>query len=298
MNQVGIIATQRITKTTHKMRPKEGFMSINVLKWNNSIWKNLCPYLLKTDGNEVNVNNGGIIFENYWQGSKVYETIYPIEIYTHHTKKGNSEYLLFKYVTEQSEGDPVFNDEEFNRDTYNKWKNAVWKCPNPLRYPNHKIHTKETQFSLLIDKDGNELRLDYLTARKQIYMNEYIRLIKQTTEYKLLLNYLYIGKNLLIGELDVPSNGKNSYYGQDCDEKNNCIMSLPKLELLLNDPSEAFGHGLCLAYALLKDLENNVRPSVELEVTDNDTCKALKNNGANCTNKIKENGLCGVHKNY
>jgi hypothetical protein len=31
-------------------------------------------------------------------------------------------------------------------------------------------------------------------------------------------------------------------------------MSIAKLELLLNDASEAFGHGLCLAYSLLLDL--------------------------------------------
>ena len=33
-------------------------------------------------------------------------------------------------------------------------------------------------------------------------------------------------------------------------------MSTEKLELLLNDTSEAFGHGLCLAYSLLVDLQS------------------------------------------
>jgi hypothetical protein len=33
-------------------------------------------------------------------------------------------------------------------------------------------------------------------------------------------------------------------------------MSIDKIEALLNDTNEAFGHGLRLAYSLLIDLEN------------------------------------------
>jgi hypothetical protein len=51
----------------------------------------------------------------------------------------------------------------------------------------------------------------------------------------------------------VPANGKKGEYGKDSDEDNICILSLEKLKILMNDPSEAFGHGLCLAYALLQD---------------------------------------------
>ena len=38
--------------------------------------------------------------------------------------------------------------------------------------------------------------------------------------------------------------------GKDCNEDDICILSLEKLEILM---SEAFGHGLCLAYALFQD---------------------------------------------
>ena len=41
----------------------------------------------------------------------------------------------------------------------------------------------------------------------------------------------------------------------DCND-NICNMSIEKLELLLNDTSEPFGHGLCLAYSLLIDLQS------------------------------------------
>lgn len=33
-------------------------------------------------------------------------------------------------------------------------------------------------------------------------------------------------------------------------------MNIKKIKKLLNDDNEAFGHGLCLAYALLKDVNH------------------------------------------
>ena len=55
--------------------------------------------------------------------------------------------------------------------------------------------------------------------------------------------------------MDVPAKNKKGHYGKDCDYNNICNLSIEKLESLLNDPSEAFGHGLCLAYSLLIDLQ-------------------------------------------
>ena len=55
--------------------------------------------------------------------------------------------------------------------------------------------------------------------------------------------------------MDVPSKNKKGEYGIDCNDNNICNMSIDKLEILLNDTNEAFGHGLCLAYSLLLDLQ-------------------------------------------
>lgn len=57
--------------------------------------------------------------------------------------------------------------------------------------------------------------------------------------------------------MDVPANNKKGTFGMDCDENNICYMNLDKLNILLNDTNEAFGHGLCLAYALLIDVGHN-----------------------------------------
>lgn len=68
---------------------------------------------------------------------------------------------------------------------------------------------------------------------------------------------MYNGENIMICEVNVPSNDKNGEYGLDCDSNDICHMTLNKLKILLNDDSEAFGHGLCICYTLLQELENN-----------------------------------------
>lgn len=73
--------------------------------------------------------------------------------------------------------------------------------------------------------------------------------------YQELLNKLKKAKNIMICEVDVPAKNKKGEYGKDCDENNICYMTIEKLELLLNDTNEAFGHGLCLEYSLLNDLK-------------------------------------------
>ena len=52
-----MIATQQIKSTTTKPVSLYDYETINVLKWNNCKWKNLCPYLLKTDGKELLLND-------------------------------------------------------------------------------------------------------------------------------------------------------------------------------------------------------------------------------------------------
>ena len=49
---------------------------------------------------------------------------------------------------------------------------------------------------------------------------------------------------LIRGNSNFVANGSVIPYG-------NCILTIEKLEVLLNDLFEAFGHGLALAYSLL-----------------------------------------------
>jgi hypothetical protein len=252
-----MIATQQIKSTTAKPVPLDGYETINVLKWNNSKWKNLCPYLLKTDGNEDCVNPGGVLFENFYQGCKVYPTVYAQEVYPSKYQHGIAKYLWWKFTPATSTGDVLLTGDILNDELYFRWRDSLWSCKNPIRYPNGYGNKRNAQFSLHIDRDGNRTRMDYVTARKQIYVKEFIRLIRALPEYANLLNKLRNGQNIMLCEVDVPAPGKkapfdisNGAYASDAI----CYMDMPKLEAMLNDTQESFGHGLCIAYALLQDL--------------------------------------------
>jgi hypothetical protein len=245
-----MIATQYIPSTTSKPVKLEGFEPINILKWSNSKWKSLCPYYLKTDGNETCSNPGGVLFENFYQGCKLYDVVYENEVYPsrfHH----KPQYLWWKFVPETSTGDVLWKEEEddFNHELYFRWRDQLWNCPNPIRYPN-KIHRrKDTRFSLSIDANGNEIRMDYITSRKEIYLKEYLRLVRALPEYHVLLSKLN-----MICEIDVPANHKHGSFGLGSgpeprlDENNICMMNIEKLETLINDPIRTWiVFGLCIA---------------------------------------------------
>lgn len=250
-----MIKTQYIKNTSTKPVEVENFENINVLKWNNSKWKALCPYYLKTDGNERCFNRGNVLFENYYQGCKVYDIVYENSVYPSVYHMNKPEYLWWKYSPICPTGDVLCDDSGcVNMELYLRWRDSLWDCPNPIRYPNKRNLRKNTRYSICIDANGNVNTYDYISARKEIYVKEYIRLIKHTKEYAILLDKVKKGQNIMICEIDVPKNGKKSEYGKDCDANDACDMTIEKLEKLMNDPSEAFGHGLCLAYSLLLDL--------------------------------------------
>lgn len=255
-----MIATQQIKSTSSKPVAYKDYVPINVLKWKNSKWKSLCPYYLKTDGQEENVNSGNIIFENFYQASKIFDIVYENEVYPSRFHINKPEHLWWKFTPNNPNGDVIFdkNENKINYDLYFNWRDKLLACPNPIRYPN-KIHRrKNCQFALVIDKNGNKIKMDYLKSRKEIYAKEYIRLIKNLPEYTILLNKLKKGENLMICEVDVPSNGKKGLYGKNCNENNVCELNIELIEQLINDPSEPYGHGICLAYSLLCDINNDV----------------------------------------
>ena len=200
-----MIATQQIKSTTSKIKNYEDYEKINVLKWNNSKYKYFSPYYLKTDGKEQVKNDGEIIFENFYQGCKVYDIVYNNKVYASKYHVGKPEYLWWDFKSEDEKGDIVYDKENkiLNKKLYLRWRNSLWNCSNPIRYPN-KIHRrKNTQFSLIINKNNKETKLNYVQARKSIYVKEYIRLVKKLHQYDTLLQKLKDGKKLLICEVNV-----------------------------------------------------------------------------------------------
>lgn len=258
---IQMICTQRIESTTDKATPLEGFETINVLKWKNSKWAELSPYAMRTDGHEEHVNRGGVLFENFWQGLKVYDVVHDIEIYPSRFHR-TPEYLQWKYVSFSGTGSDVLltdagSDGSVDLDiiVYERWRDSLmYEAIGPVRYPNGYGNRRKCQFSRLVKENGEVERLGYIDARKRIYVQEYSRLARKTKSYGILLDKLVKGKNLLICEVDLPRLGARGEYGKDCDAAGNCAMTLEKIDALLNDPSESCGHGLVLAKCLLEDL--------------------------------------------
>jgi hypothetical protein len=137
---------------------------------------------------------------------------------------------------------------------YYEWRDSIRQSQHPIRYPNGRQNSKYTKFGVIHKKDKSEIRFGYVEGRKLIYYDEYVRLTKNLLIYEYLLNELRQGKKLLIIEVDVPSVGKRGHYGENVEESGICHCSKSSLEELMNDPSEAFGHGLCLAHSLYSNV--------------------------------------------
>lgn len=222
---------------------------INVLSWQrDNPNRHFSPYYLKTDGNEKNYNPGGIIFENFYQGSKVPEYTYSISAYAHKTHKTP----IWTYFIPDDKEKIVMDNDVINYAGYDKWQKSLWACRYAVRYPvgYHKRH--DIKFSLVRDKYGNETRYDYLNARLNIYVAEYNRLV--TPFIKPLIDKLKMGKSLVICEVDVPKNDKKGEFGIGCDSDEMCLIDLDKINKLLIDLSEPFGHGLSLIKLLYESV--------------------------------------------
>ena len=113
-----MIATKRITPINSNIEIPDNFTPINVMSWSKQIYKQLSPFYLKTDGNEKQFNKGNIIFENFYQGSKVfYDKISSV-------------------------------DGSIDIEKYKIWRENIWNQTKANRHP-----SKQSVFcSLLIDK--------------------------------------------------------------------------------------------------------------------------------------------------
>ena len=243
------IITKRVTSLneSNSCLVPDDYEKVNVFTWHSkdSKYYELSPYFLKTDGKEELQNNGNILFENFWQGSKVYPIVYPIEIFPHYTLKSNRKYLSWEWTTTN-----YHILENKVQENYFEWRQSIFNCNKPLRYPNGIKNRKSCAFSLLGDK-----RLNYIQARKEIYVKEYSRLIRNTNAYKTLLTKLCTNKNLCIIEIDVPSYDKTGMWKSN--ENNICYMSLDFLYQLQNQETYPFGHGLVLSMCLLEDSKDS-----------------------------------------
>ena len=160
-----IIAKQtKNKKEAEHLIPPINFELINVLSWKKkeSKYYELSPYFLKTDNKGIYPE--GIIFENLWQGSKIYEYVYDIEVYPHFMHKGNLNQLWWKYKC-KNKSEQHLIDNNITSEWYN-WRNSLWNCEHPIRYPNGINRRKLCKFSVKYERNLSgeliEKRLDYI----------------------------------------------------------------------------------------------------------------------------------------
>ncbi len=200
----------------------------------------LSPYTMK--------DKYGIIMENYWQFSKIWETVseqcQPLSSYGAYMNDSN----VPKRWVHPAETH-VLNDQITNE--YWQWRRKGFLSKRWVRYPNgYSNHSKvlcsvyvESYFPLIYKP------LDKIEARKKIYVKKYKEIAITTPQYAELLNMLNSGVNIQINEVDGPTYFDEYPYNLIV---NDSIEMTPEIvHALLNNPRQAFGHGYTLAGILL-----------------------------------------------
>ena len=216
------------------------YIPIVVLMKGHSKWGVLGPYELKDDN--------GCILENIFQFSKCYERVPPVTL----SKSRWDRTIIWSHPAE------IHCSKGLIQPTYWEWRFKGMTNPYAVRYPvGYSPSMRSKCLFSIPDEEHPEIRLGYIDARKQIYVRWYCDLVKKCDEYNDLIEMLNEGTNLLIIEVDGPHQETLSYYqehyGVDDDfiENDTMLATEENLSIMLNDDKHPFGHGYCLAMALL-----------------------------------------------
>lgn len=235
----------RVGRMIGKNKPSfDGYKPIVVLT-KSSPYGELGPYVLKDENDQI--------MENIWQFSKVYEKV-PKS--TQRCSQYDST-IIWDWPAE------VHVENDIPNDKYWKWREEGMKCQYAVRYPVGMKARSECLYCLWptgnFDLDGGDEyeELDYVEARKKIYVNVYTDLVKEQPKFDKLKKMLKNGDNLLIIEVDGPHQESLDYYKEKYNVNNDFIVddtilaTKENLTIMLNDTKHPYGHGYCLATALL-----------------------------------------------
>jgi hypothetical protein len=198
----------------------------------------LSPYSLKDEN--------GCIMENIWQFSKVYSKVPAcIQRYSRYNQM-----IIWNHPTEIH-----INDNGALTLRYFMWRAKGMFNKYAVRYPvgYNKAVRSSCKFSYNTDPNN---KLNYIQARKRIYLPLYNKLVQNHSLFKHLKMLLTSGKNLLIVEVDGPREESIEYYKEKYGVESNFIendtilLNEDNMRIMINDTRHAFGHGYCLAMAL------------------------------------------------
>lgn len=190
----------------------------------------LSPYQMK--------DSDSVIMENYWQFSKIWEDVdaireriskYDPALRWEHQEEVH---LINGLVTHE------YWDWRAKGMTHNRW----------VRYPNGYHNHSKTVGTVIGTKDNYEI-IGYIEARKRVYYQKYKEIAIKTNAFKRIKKMLENGINIQINEVDGPA-----YYDEhpyDLTVNESLPMTKDILEVLINNPRQAFGHGYSLAACLM-----------------------------------------------
>ena len=247
----------RVGRCTYKKGKRidptfDNFTQVIVLT-KSSKYGEIGPYVLKDEK--------GRLFENIYQMSKIYEVLPKSkQIYS---------YYQPKIIWEWPEDIHIQNG--IIQNNYYDWRKQGMESKEPIRYPVGRKNTHLCKGIIIEDEQkeyNKEYKLSdaigYIEGRKQLYLPLYCKLVKQQPLFKQLYNRLRKGENLLICEVDVAFQEGLEYYKEKYGTANDFIINdtmeinEENIKIVLNDEKYRFGHGYCLAMALLdKDDEWN-----------------------------------------
>lgn len=228
----------RVGKLSGKAQRRDGYITVIAIS-KNPKWKSLSPFYLVTDD--------GVLFENMWQFSKIYEKVPSVTQQDRWSKT-----MKWKYPSEVH----ISNGEI--TDGYWKWRELGFKNPVAIRRPVPKTHAHLCKGFLMQTGEDHYRKIGYIKARKRVYVPEYTKLVKREDKFKKLREMLEEGNNLLIVEYDGPHYESQDYYNNKYGEgavkissDNTIKVTEENLKILLDDKKHPFGHGYCIAAALL-----------------------------------------------
>lgn len=188
----------------------------------------------------------GCNMENIWQSHKIYETI-P-ESTQRYSRYDST--VIWKYPKQQHMKNGEILPEYWN------WRQELMHNKYAVRYPVGYNWRHKCVGTVIGTPEDYEI-VDYITARKRVYLPIYVDLVKSKPQFQQLKQMIANGKNLLIIEVDGPHQESMDYYKSkygvaDDFIVGNTILATPEnMEIMLNDPKHPFGHGYCLALALM-----------------------------------------------
>lgn len=234
-----------------------GFSPIVVLT-RSSAYGSLGPYLLRDDR--------GRIMENLWQFAKWYPEIPTVS----EPRSRFDSTTIWAHPAENHLSADFQGAEKTKwlrpNDSYWRWRERGMAANEPIRYPVG-IRARSTCLGAIMSADsvpapGDDVPLDswlldYVSARRQIYLPLYCQLVRPQRQFEELKRRLESGENLLIIEVDGPHQESLPYYQEkygvspDFIEASTILVTPDNIRIMLWDTKHPFGHGYCLAMALL-----------------------------------------------